>query len=131
MTWVNDLIPLPDGVKAWRRDLSDDVHDRQEAAADTFASSRPDAIRKMLDLSTAHLPESLGTDLTAEYGVTAYRTEYGFLMWVPDDPSEVNDDASVPSEVLIIQKYARALGCDYVLFDRDGPINPNLPTWEW
>lgn len=115
--------------------IDSEMHDRQEAAADTFAASRPDAIRKMLDLSTAHLPQAYGDadGLTSVDGVVAYTTEYGFITWVPDDPQDNADayDGMVPSSVLTIQKYARALGCDYVLFDRDGPVNPNLPTWEW
>jgi hypothetical protein len=33
--------------------------------------------------------------------------------------------------VLAIQRYARALGCDYVLVDADGDEVDDLPTWQW
>jgi len=76
-------------------------------------------IRVLLDLSTAHLPEHLGCGgLGTAPGVVAYPTERGWLLWVPDDPDEsaaIGD--AVPAVVLAIQRYARAHGCDYVLFD--------------
>ncbi|MBI1758155.1 MAG: hypothetical protein HYR62_02855 [Actinobacteria bacterium] len=91
-------------------------------------------IRKLLDLSTTHLPEDLGTHaLGAAPGVVAHRTDHGWLMWVPDDPDEsavVMRDMP-PGVVLAIQRYARALGCDYVLFDADGHRAGDLPVWDW
>jgi hypothetical protein len=42
-------------------------------------------IFKMLDLSTAHLPENLGQNLTGAAGVTAQELEYGWLLYVPQD----------------------------------------------
>ncbi len=102
-------------------------------------------IIKVLDLSTSHLPEKVMNEpLNSIDGVIAYEHgEYGYLLWVPDDPQEhaddypnpADDDASsdegVPAEVLAVQLYARSLGCDYVLFDRDGDTDDALPTWKW
>lgn len=83
----------------------------------------------VLDLSTAHLPEKMGADLTGTDGVTAYRMdEYGWLMWVP--PAGPPDDET-PTEITAIHRYARSHGCRYVLFDCDAETDPNLPTWEW
>jgi hypothetical protein len=101
------------------------------------AGDRPaDAvIRTFLNLSTAHLPPYLGTpgglDTTA--GVIAYATDNGFLLWVPDDPDESAQATTdpVPDAVLAIQRYARQLGCDYVLFDADAEQVAALPTWDW
>jgi hypothetical protein len=43
----------------------------------------------LLDLSTAHLPEHLGTSgLGTAPGVVAHRTDCGWLLWVPDAPDE-------------------------------------------
>lgn len=91
-------------------------------------------IRKFLDLSTAHLPQHImNGPLNSFENVVAYDTQYGALLWVPDDPQESNDgmDESVPAEVLAVQLYARSLGCDYVLFDRDADTDDALPTWDW
>ena len=109
------------------------LHYEQEAKAAAVLTDKVPRRRLILDLSTSHLPEHLGTDLNAHDAVVAYNLEYGWLMWVPDDPVVDDDDpmGRVPSEVLLIQLYARRWGCDYVLFDADGPVDPNLPAWEW
>lgn len=91
-------------------------------------------IRRMLDLSTAHLPEHLGSKpgLAAHRAIIADARACGWLLWVPDDPDvDAAEAGGVPEEVLVVQRYARRLGCDYVLFDADGPVNPELPAWEW
>lgn len=92
-------------------------------------------IRRLLNLSTAHLPPHLGTPggLDTLPGVVAHATEFGFLLWVPDDPDESAQSMidPVPGVVLAIQRYARGLGCDYVLFDADAEQVNDLPTWDW
>ena len=91
------------------------------------------AVGRFLDLSTQHLPEHLGSHgLSGQDGVIAYELPYGWLMWVPPDPSaHASDYPDLPPEVLAIQRYARALGCDYVLFDADADQVGDLPTWDW
>lgn len=95
-------------------------------------------IRKMLDLSTNHLPHELGfgeyvegpTNLCGEDGVIAYDLVHGFLMWVPEDPEDSGLFCDpIRPEILAIQIYARSNDCDYVLFDADGPTNPDLPDF--
>jgi hypothetical protein len=90
-------------------------------------------IRTFLDLSTAHLPQQVCDRLSAQPGVIAYQTIHGWLLWVPDDPddSSAGGGEPVPDVVLAIQRYARALGCDYVLVDADGDEVDDLPTWHW
>lgn len=91
-------------------------------------------IRKFLDLSTAHLPRHIIGILNSFENIVAYNhTEYGTFMWVPDDPQESNDGMAepIPVEVVAVQLYARNLGCDYVLFDRDAEIDDALPSWDW
>ncbi len=104
-------------------------------------------IRKFVDLSTAHLPQHVLAELTSFNGVIAHPTPHGAWLWVPDDPQSYTDDyaadfrageadgddfgdGSAP-EILVVQLYARSLGCDYVLFDRDADIDDALPTWDW
>jgi len=91
------------------------------------------AVRRLLDLSTAHLPEHLGSHgLSTHDGVIAYELPHGWLMWVPPDPpTHAADYPDVPPEVLAIQRYARRLGCDFVLFDADAEQVDDLPTWDW
>ena len=102
------------------------------ATADRQA--RP-TIRRMLNLSTVHLPEDLGTPggLDTVAGVVAHATEVGFLLWVPSDPDESAHAMldPVPDVVLAIQRYARAWNCDYVLFDADADPIDALPVWDW
>lgn len=110
-------------------------------------------VRLVLDLSTAHLPEDVCRDLNSYEGVVAYPLtsksgiDYGWLLWVPDDPdahvTEYRVDAGPgdphdgdsyewpPSEVLTIWRYARRRGCDYIILDRDAPTVGDLPTWDW
>jgi hypothetical protein len=94
--------------------------------------------RPMLELSTAHLPEELGSErsvwpLNRIPGVVAYPLSHGWLLWVPDDPtaSAADSEDEVPLVVLTIQRYARALGCDWVMFDADGADTDDLPRWTW
>ncbi len=90
-------------------------------------------IRTFLDLSTAHLPQEICDRLGAEPGVVAHETVYGWLMWVPDNPGDPDERGGepVPDVVLVIQRYARAAGCDFVLFDADADRIDALPTWDW
>lgn len=91
-------------------------------------------IVKVLDLSTAHIPEQYGQNLAALDGVIAYEHgEYGYLMWVPEHPviHALEGMELPPSEIVEIQLFARNLGCDYVLFDRDADIIDDLPHWDW
>lgn len=92
-------------------------------------------IRRFLDLNTGHLPPELGTDGLADAdGVIAHETDVGWLMWVPDNPDDPNlhNDGDEPPEIVqTIIRHARANDCDYVLFDRDGPVDDDLPTWDW
>lgn len=111
--------------------------------------------RKLLTLSTSHLPQDLLKRLHRTPGVVADQTRHGALLYVPnmdtiregeaivrdaaelrkahdDDPSQWI--ATVPPEVVRIWRFARRLGCDYVLFDQDGPVEKGragLPTWDW
>lgn len=91
-------------------------------------------IRQFLDLATAHLPEQLGrAGLDTVPGVIAHPTCYGWWMWVPNDPddSALSSEEPIPEVVLAIQRYARALDCDYVLFDSDADRDDQLPAWDW
>lgn len=93
-------------------------------------------IRRMLDLSSAHLPQQMFRDLNGYDGVEATWWNESRMLWVPDDPADSASNYGdptefdgVPPEVLRIQEYARAADCDWVLLDGDGPPNEDLPSF--
>ena len=98
-------------------------------------------IRKCLDLSTEHLPRAMRDELLTytregdapSWGGASgvYPTEYGALVWVPDNPEEssATGDEPVPPVLLTIQKYARVYDCDYVLFDADASVDDALEVF--
>ena len=92
-------------------------------------------VRRMAVVSTGHLPPRYAKDGPGvEPGVVAYAlSDVGWLVWVPDDPRESSEatEDQVPKVLLDVQLWARAQGVDYVLFDRDGPDEPELRRWSW
>lgn len=90
------------------------------------------SIYKMLDLSTAHLnPESveaLERHVEPDSPITVIgESEYGWIVYV-SEPDLVKE---MPAVLAAILEDARRHGCDYVRFDRDGPVEDDLPTFEW
>lgn len=97
-------------------------------------------IRRFADLSTAHLTRDLADRLAEECarqavdrateGMTpVWELGTGFLAWVPDPAF---DGARIIDPVLArILDVARTAGADYVLFDRDARICPDLPSFDW
>ena len=89
-------------------------------------------IRRFLDLSTGHLQASdrlfleLSADPGKRDGIAAMAGTYGWFVYAQEDRC-----CEGISDVLwsIFQR-ARTLGCDYVLFDADGPELEGLPTFE-
>ncbi len=99
-------------------------------------------IFRVMDLSTAHLPEDLCKDLNGFDGVIAHQYHEGWLLWVPADLDErVADyglaapgdyrDGGIPQEVVTLWQYGKQHDCTYILLDRDADSTPDLPTWEW
>lgn len=92
-------------------------------------------VRRIALVSTAHLrPRYALHGPGMEPGVVAYPLgDDGWLMWVPDDPRESSEarEDPVPADLLEVQLWARARSVDYVLFDRDGPVESVLPRWTW
>src|SRR4051812_14246701 len=79
------------------------------AAAEADRAPVTSHVRKFLDLSTNHLPEVIMNGLNGYDGVVAHPNENGALMWVPDDPEEVEYvEKGVPFEVLTIWRFASA-----------------------
>lgn len=93
-------------------------------------------IRSLMQISTAHLPEKHGSELSDESldknaFLSASALEYGVLLWVPSDPEKYYEGQGIAPEIMTIMVYARSNGAEYVHFDRDHEIAPDLPTWDW
>ncbi len=91
-------------------------------------------VQQLLGLSTAHLPQHLGTDqgsLAAEPGIIAAPLTWGWLIIVPAVDTGYDDRPGRHPAVVAIVEYARALGCDYVLFDADTEPADDLPVHPW
>jgi hypothetical protein len=94
-------------------------------------------VRKFLTVSTEHTPPgTIDRDVFNDGevpGAIIYRHADmdGAWLWVPDEPREsaLRHEDAPESWLLALQLAARAHGCDYVLIDRDGPIDAELPRF--
>jgi hypothetical protein len=95
-------------------------------------------IRKMLDISTEHLPDRfwdpVGSD--EEWGNVPlfFDTPNGRMVWVPDSPDDPGNagegEEAVPDEIMALWRYARERGCDWIMLDLDADVEPGLPVWD-
>ena len=89
-------------------------------------------IRHFLDLSTAHLQQAdrLFLEFSANPGslggLAAMAGTYGWFVYAHDERC----CKGISDALWAIFERARALGCDYVLFDADAPILEDLPVFE-
>jgi hypothetical protein len=86
-------------------------------------------VQKVLDLSTAHMPNS--NPLFPD--VTYAETRYGYIVFVPGlahlrDPTAALELAGWLYPILL---KAAQEGCILINFDRDAEMEADLPTWEW
>ncbi len=88
-------------------------------------------ISKMLTLSTGHLTEEVCNVYLADTaeGFAYPKGEWGCFVYT------ATDDDGLPSlrprsldECLA---FAKSVDCDWVMFDCDGPIIPELTCYEW
>lgn len=84
---------------------------------------KSDAVKNMLDLSTAHMP---GQD--AKFGeLRVVKHEFGWIVFVGQDESLLDE----PRWIIPIMDFAREHECILVNFDQDADVVDGLPTWEW
>lgn len=82
-------------------------------------------ISKMLTLSTGHLTEQ-AIDYLASLNAPVYRKDgYGYFVYVHWD----FDDPAL--SLLDSLDFAEEQGCDWVMFDSDGPQVDGLTYYEW
>ena len=81
-------------------------------------------LRVFFDCSTAHLSEASSTYLNvhaAQGDELVVATPYGWFIWVGE-----GDRDNLPADLVGITEYARRLGAEYILFDRDAPEDEAL-----
>ena len=97
------------------------------------------AIYKILNLSTTHLSADTCKDLdawcrTIDLNRKAFSqsptllgaTDYGWIIYCTE-ASVVEEDATLPADMLACMKYAREQGCEFLLFDADAEEIDDLP----
>lgn len=95
-------------------------------------SEQPRNVLKVLDLSNRHLSDIVFTRVymnTLPRPVSVMRDEQGFLIntaWLASAAA-----AELPASLKACLERAAKIGCSYALFDRDGPIDDELPLYEW
>ena len=95
------------------------------------ASNAGPEIAQTLFLSTAHIEETTAASLEADmdFSLTVFRKgDYGWFIYV-NSPDLVM--AYLPDGLLACVKYAKDLGCAWICLDMDGPIDGNLPSYDW
>lgn len=106
---------------------------QRETSASADAAS-PSEITNMLVLSTGHI-----TDDTADYlehpegtEIISYRKgDYGWFVNVEDDLDDEKMEDQ-PADLVACKRLARQNGCNWIMFDRDGPAEKDLlPYYVW
>ncbi len=91
-----------------------------------------DITKKMLDLSTAHMPSS-----EPDFGtVRVSQHDTGFIVFVtelshPEIPSWMSPIIEIPHWLNPIIEYANAQECILINFDRDADVEDMFKTFDW
>ena len=88
--------------------------------------SIPYEINRELVCSTAHITFE-DSIMIGNLGCVE-ACSYGWRLYVGDD-SDVFDGEI--SNLKALAAIARSLDCVWLVLDQDGPIYPNMPTYEW
>ena len=89
---------------------------------------------KVLVVSTAHITEETSKMLNEN---PCYASDdYGYFVfnkanWKGDEPFYNNLYELEPTDLKQVFELAQKLSCTYIRFDQDGPIYPDLKTYEW
>lgn len=86
-------------------------------------------IAKMLVLSTAHLTEDTCNRYLPDHLHAYAKADYGFFLNVPTERPDF--DAGYPADLVHVLAFAAGAGCDWVMFDQDGPDIAALPVYDW
>lgn len=119
-----------------RRFAKSDPEKVDAALAKAAALTPPPAdaeISRMFTLSTSHLSPLSDEKLSnGEAGVSVahMKGDYGWFIYAGDNAADEGDD-EMPSDLAACIAKARALGCEWLCLDRDGPVMADLMTFDW
>jgi hypothetical protein len=88
------------------------------------------SVRKVLELSTAHLPDYLNRDISLHMiamPTSCKEDEHGFMIRVLASPAV---DICFPEQMREHISLARQLGCDFLSYEHTGPLIEGLKQWE-
>lgn len=86
-------------------------------------------ISNVLVLSTAHLTEKDSNYLDK---MAEAKGIFDYLVYVSSNSEEEDIETYDNRHTLIeLAKFARKLNCSYLLFNSDGPIYEEFPTFDW
>lgn len=91
-------------------------------------------ITKCMEISTAHITEDTANklgdvDTRGNITLSIYdKEEFGW--WIFIDGC-MNQNDSIPDDLLRCIQYAKEEGCDWLCLDCDGEIIDELPTYDW
>ena len=87
-------------------------------------------IRKFLTLSTSHVTNDtrriLDESKLTDWPVFGFQGVFGWVIYAHEETDE-----TIPEELWRVMQYARANGCDYIMFDADADMIDDLPHFEW
>lgn len=90
-------------------------------------------ITKMLTLSTAHIKEESAKFLNEERRadlIVYPKREFGWFICLDTDCFE-EELKRIPEDLATVLKFAEENGCEWLCLDCDGPIESDLPQYDW
>lgn len=85
----------------------------------------------MLVLSTAHMSLDTATNWIPLCPWACFeKADYGWFMYVCDD-IDITETSHVPLEIRSAIHVAKREGCQWIMWDTDGPVIDELPEFEW
>ncbi|MCW1431997.1 hypothetical protein [Novosphingobium sp. JCM 18896] len=88
-------------------------------------------IAKMMVLGTVHMSPKTAKEWIPNCPWACYdKGDYGWFMYVCDDVGITEDDG-VPAEIRSAIHVAKREGCDWIMWDCDGPQVEELPDYDW
>ena len=127
LEWIEALETLPPDAEIA---LAQAVLAKHKATPPGPSGTSPE-IAQMLFLNTSHIEETTNVYLEAgmDFGLTVFRKgDYGWFIYVDSQDLVM---AYLPDGLLACVKYAKDLGCSWICLDMDGPIDGNLPSYDW
>lgn len=119
-------------------EIDENIHEAPDLPSHFYREPDP-KVRLILDLSTAHVsePTSLMLNTWAELAtppgaaIVHSKGEYGWMVYVPSEMPSREERHLIPDDLWAVMVKAHSLGCDWIMFDRDGDTMEGLDVFDW